>query len=291
MKLTHPVEIVRIKQPWMGYPGHKGQDYGWVIWAVARSRRILAAAPGKVVRVIDNRTAGRGPLSNQGYGSQIIIEHAPKVFTAYNHILNGSMRVKVGDTVTRGQHIATMGMTGDSAAGVHLHFELRLGGIEEKFRVNPAPYFTNELPGTKGDAAAVKPDVKKTFPDHRITTAAVNIRKSPDGEILKTAKKGLVVRTGKVSGDWVHIRTSRGTTGWMHRDFLVARFRRTSANLNFRSTPNTRTSKNIIDTLPKGTPLTVLGVHPDHKSGNSAWRKVRTAKGRVGYVAAAYLKA
>jgi len=73
-----------------------------------------------------------------GYGNTVIIDHGRdadgnRISTLYaHHSLN---RVSVGQTVTRGQHIADVGSTGIST-GNHLHFEVLLNGNP----VNPGPY-------------------------------------------------------------------------------------------------------------------------------------------------------
>lgn len=116
---------------------HSGQDYGWGSGDQAR-----AAAPGRVIYVY--RDGGY----NQGWGNRVIVEHAPGVRTTYNHLANGTVVVNVGDTVTAGQLIGTMGTTGKVTAK-HLHFELYINGV----RVDPEPYFSRHLPGTEGTAA------------------------------------------------------------------------------------------------------------------------------------------
>lgn len=121
---------------WMGYPGHKGQDTGW-----GSGDRVVAAAPGTVVEVY------KGGGYNGGFGNRIVLEHAPGVYTTYNHLLTGSILLRGGATVARGQEIARMGSTGLSTAK-HLHFELELGGRGPAYRVDPAPYFSRDLPGT-----------------------------------------------------------------------------------------------------------------------------------------------
>jgi hypothetical protein len=47
-------------------------------------------------------------------------------YSAYGHLKSGSVNVSVGDLVERGQKIAEVGDTGDSAA-VHLHFQVNAG--------------------------------------------------------------------------------------------------------------------------------------------------------------------
>lgn len=61
----------------------------------------------------------------RGYGNVILIEHPNFVMTVYAHAEKNL--VKVGDRVSRGQHISNMGSTGNST-GPHLHFEYRVKG-------------------------------------------------------------------------------------------------------------------------------------------------------------------
>lgn len=58
------------------------------------------------------------------YGYYIVIDHSNGYYTLYAHC--SKLLAKVGQTVAKGQKIATMGMTG-SATGPHLHFGLYVG--------------------------------------------------------------------------------------------------------------------------------------------------------------------
>lgn len=68
-----------------------------------------------------------------GYGNLVEINHGKGYVTRYGH--NKANLVKVGDTVKKGQVIATMGSTGRST-GPHVHFEVLRNGRA----VNPARY-------------------------------------------------------------------------------------------------------------------------------------------------------
>ncbi len=68
-----------------------------------------------------------------GFGRLVRIKHAFGVETLYAH--NTKIRVKVGQRVSRGDHIADMGSTGRST-GTHLHYEVRVNGKP----VNPMTY-------------------------------------------------------------------------------------------------------------------------------------------------------
>ncbi|MCL2752567.1 MAG: peptidoglycan DD-metalloendopeptidase family protein [Defluviitaleaceae bacterium] len=70
-----------------------------------------------------------------GYGNTIVIYHGGGISTLYAHIRTGGILVSVGQTVTRGQHIAGVGSTGLST-GNHLHFEVLRNGNH----INPMPF-------------------------------------------------------------------------------------------------------------------------------------------------------
>lgn len=73
---------------------------------------------------------------NGGYGNVIEIDHGNGLVTLYGH--NKALSVEEGDTVTRGQQIATMGNTGlvYGSTGIHVHFEVQLNGVKK----NPLLY-------------------------------------------------------------------------------------------------------------------------------------------------------
>jgi murein DD-endopeptidase MepM/ murein hydrolase activator NlpD len=76
---------------------------------------IMAAAPGTVI-------VAKSSGFNGGYGEMIIIQHDNGTQTLYAHL--SSVKVSIGDQVSRGEVIGGMGSTGRST-GPHLHFEVR----------------------------------------------------------------------------------------------------------------------------------------------------------------------
>ena len=92
---------------------------------IAGSGSISAAQSGTVVAA----------EFHSGWGNYVKIDHGNGLETLYAHMERGSIPVSVGDTVSQGQTIGTMGQTG-SATGVHLHFEVYVNGVQ----VDPAPY-------------------------------------------------------------------------------------------------------------------------------------------------------
>ena len=95
---------------------HEGID-------ISGGGRILASEAGVVTRASNHAT----------YGNLIIIDHGNGFTTRYAHLKD--FKIKAGQKVSRGQHIATMGTTGLST-GVHLHFEVRENGTAK----NPLNY-------------------------------------------------------------------------------------------------------------------------------------------------------
>jgi hypothetical protein len=59
-------------------------------------------------------------------GNNVVIDLGDRKYACYAHMVNGSVRVNVGDIVTEGQVIGLMGNTGNSDAP-HLHFQVVTG--------------------------------------------------------------------------------------------------------------------------------------------------------------------
>ena len=116
-----------------GYGSYSwGGNHTGVDWALPRGTPIVAVKSGTVVI--------SKPLKNsngtyRSYGEYIAIDHHDGTVTLYAHGLENSRLVKVGDTVSQGQKIMSVGTTGNST-GYHLHFEVRISGKA----VNPTNY-------------------------------------------------------------------------------------------------------------------------------------------------------
>ena len=99
--------------PFTGEEGfHKGLDF-----AGTAGEPVVAVAAG-VVTWVGERS---------GYGTLVEINHGNGYVTRYAH--NQSALVAVGQTVSRGEHIALMGSTGHST-GPHVHFEVLHNGTQ-----------------------------------------------------------------------------------------------------------------------------------------------------------------
>ena len=91
--------------------------------AAPKNALFVAPADGKV-SAIEFKT---------GYGAILTIEHAATYETIYAHV--GSLFVKVGEKVRRGQTLGVVGMSGKTT-GPHIHFEMKVAGK----LVDPQPY-------------------------------------------------------------------------------------------------------------------------------------------------------
>lgn len=104
---ANPVPGARVSQ---GIHGWNGVDL-----AAPNGTPIYASAAGTV---IVSKVGGW----NGGYGNYVVIDHGNGTQTLYSHMSSDS--VSIGQSVSRGQKIGTVGKTGE-ATGYHLHFEVR----------------------------------------------------------------------------------------------------------------------------------------------------------------------
>ncbi len=84
----------------------------------------IAARAGEPVRAADAGVVAYAGNELRGYGNLVLIKHPDGYMTAYAH--NAKLLVKRGQTVKRGEEIATAGSTG-SVSAPQLHFEIRQG--------------------------------------------------------------------------------------------------------------------------------------------------------------------
>jgi hypothetical protein len=132
--------------------GTRASDY------FAYGHDVLAVAPGRVVAatadVPDNELPKpnesradfarrvltplweRDSTGNTANGNIVVIEHAGSEYSSYAHLKPGSVRVRVGDSVSAGQPIAQVGFSGDGFEP-HVHFQITRG---------PDPHYSRGLP-------------------------------------------------------------------------------------------------------------------------------------------------
>lgn len=110
----HP--ITKTKRP------HRGVDF-----AASIGKKVVSTADGKVKRA--------GYMRDLGYFVEI--EHANGFTTRYGHL--SKIHVKKGDNIKKQQQIGSVGNTGSSCDGAHLHYEISWYGIHQ----NPVNYLSS----------------------------------------------------------------------------------------------------------------------------------------------------
>lgn len=116
-------------------PTRCGQGHCGVDLAGPRGRPVVAVAWGTVVRV-EHSASGRDGRS----GRYVRIEHPEGVFTSYMHLDAIAAEVSVGDEITAGQVIGTLGKTGIHSAEPHLHFGLEIQDDGALRYIDPTPF-------------------------------------------------------------------------------------------------------------------------------------------------------
>ncbi len=108
--------------------GKMNEDY------YAFGQQIIAPADGVVTYVVDGVQDNVPGEMNRMFaaGNLVIIKHAEGEYSLFAHFKQNSIRVKVGDKVTKGQTIGLCGNTGNSSEA-HLHYQFQ-----------NAPFFADE---------------------------------------------------------------------------------------------------------------------------------------------------
>ena len=117
--------------------GHCGVDLDG-----PRGRPLVAVADGVLIRV-ERRELGADGRS----GRYVRIQHDDGSITAYMHMDDVGVGLEVGNRVTGGQYVGTLGATAVYSAAPHLHFSLEIpdhagdrGDTVRTHYVDPAPF-------------------------------------------------------------------------------------------------------------------------------------------------------
>jgi murein DD-endopeptidase MepM/ murein hydrolase activator NlpD len=161
---------------------------------------VVAAAAGTVV------TAVLGP-NKPSYGQYVVIDHGNGESSLYGHL--DSVLVTVGQVVTAGTQLGTVGETGN-ASGPHLHFEERLGGAVVDAWFHGAAFPMNSAAASQNCGAVASTDIPLAGDMYGGKAAELMVyRKSAPAafHITRDGAKERVIRIGvgsdqPVLGDW-----------------------------------------------------------------------------------------
>ncbi len=159
-------ERARCAQGAMGAFTHGG-IFAWD-FELPEGRAVVAAAEGRVIRVIDDRS--RTGLNNFDDSNQVFVDHGGGLFATYLHHRTGSARVVPGQRVAAGAQLAEVGAVGTT--GPHIHFDLRGPSWHQthdlRFRAAAGAAVEVAQGGTYVSATASPEPRSTTFHDSRI---------------------------------------------------------------------------------------------------------------------------
>ena len=128
------------------YDGHTGTDIGLRdLKAMGKGVAVLAAAPGTVRAVRDgvaDRTYTKKDatsIKGRGCGNGVVVSHGNGWATQYCHLRKGSIRVRRGQSVTLGQTLGLVGLSGRTQFP-HLEFLVRNNGRAIDPFTGPGPH-------------------------------------------------------------------------------------------------------------------------------------------------------
>ncbi len=150
-------------------PGPRwGDKHNGIDLAIAKGTPVYAVQAGVVTAVNDGcyddeEDADKSNCGGETRGNYVAILHGGTIETHYYHMVKGSIKVKVGDKVGKGQLIGQVASSGRST-GYHLHFGMKINGTlvfnyvdyfdnYESFKNNCGSMWDGELAGDSANAA------------------------------------------------------------------------------------------------------------------------------------------
>lgn len=117
------------------YPGHTGWDIRLrSLSDISREIPVIAVADGTVSRVRDGvpdqifeAGSDRHQMNERQCGNGIVIDHQGGLSSQYCHLKNGSLSVRSGAQIRKGERIGSIGSSG-LAEFPHVHLSIRLDG-------------------------------------------------------------------------------------------------------------------------------------------------------------------
>jgi len=141
--------------------GHDGTDFRiGTLKDMERGVPVMAAAPGRVRAVRDGMPdrrfdpADAAAIAGRECGNGVVIDHEEGWQTQYCHLKQGSVTVRPGESVAKGQTLGQVGLSGQTQFP-HVHLNLRKDGrLIDPFRPEGARSCAADLTGSVWSAAA-----------------------------------------------------------------------------------------------------------------------------------------
>ncbi len=171
------------------YDGHDGTDFRLRDYrAMQQGVAVIAAADGVVERVRDGmkdinvNQIGKDTVMKKGCGNAVVLRHAEGFSSFYCHMKQGSVVVKPGQKVKKGQKLGDIGLSGLTEFP-HVHF----GVLDDGQKVDP--FTGNPLDG-KGEAWHPLWDARTAAMLRYIPTGLLNSAFSPVIPEPEAAREG-----------------------------------------------------------------------------------------------------
>ena len=206
---------------------------------------VVAIEDGTVLACADNIRGQNTKTDTQGMGNYVILQHANGWRTRYQHMKYGSIAVKKGQTVKKGQKLGIIGNTGNSK-GRHLHFDVSNSARQSNCYTSGNRYYVDPKPFLKGTRSinGVKNETQTSTPANYVkgvykVLEDVNVRKGPGtsyakvtyndmtanaksqvkniaGKAVSYFPKGMTVTISEVSGNW-----GKCPSGWICLKYAI----------------------------------------------------------------------
>jgi len=111
----------KVTQGFHGKTTHKGESLYAVDFGLKEGTKIFASRGGIVVQIKDDSSKHGFSKKFSKYANFITIKHNDNTYATYAHLKKNGVKVKVGQSIHRGDFIGYSGNTGYTS-GPHLHF-------------------------------------------------------------------------------------------------------------------------------------------------------------------------
>ena len=189
-----PLDKLGITATWEEHtkrsPKSYGQDFGWFNY---QGEPVYSANDGTIMYIDKNSSCGNYIWIKHEY------DNTHDAWTRYLHLKDNSIKVKVGQKVSRYQQIASMGNTGNSS-GTHLHFEFWLVPKGWKFNYNDRSKYSKR-----------STDYAFAFEDQTIGSSANNKVITKVFGTSKQVKRDTTKNQLEIVGSLLRVRKGAGT--------------------------------------------------------------------------------
>ena len=201
--------ICEVTQIYKG-TAHRGID---IVGKNYTLNNIVAHSDGIVIQVIKDCNANTNGengniLDTTNAGNMVKIDHGNGYQTRYLHLAYGTVKVSVGQKVSKGDVLGYMGNTGYSFGG-HLHFEV----MKDNYQIDPTNYLENDLPSNTSNNSHGRKIGDKVIINGVYVSSTSNEKLNP------LVTEGFITRI--VEGARNPYLLENGNIGWVNDECIV----------------------------------------------------------------------